>query len=601
MFPHGESEPQIPDSEPKASGSDRTSESRCPHTEQHDLRQRISHQLVELDREEEEYIKSINRKRLELKRLWNSTLLIHKLPSELLIQVFTNLPDYFGASNPKPSSHSISGEGVSADAPPITSWPSLMLVCRCWRDLLVSTATFWRVINTRRHIDSTKLSLARSAAASLVVHIWDGDRCPLDMLYPYVHRFQKLFVTLSDWHAQGVLEPLFGSGMPLLEDLDLSDSTVGRQLAQTTDLDHYLTSRGFPRLQKLDLSQVVLPRDPSLYAQLRALSLWRCSHNSSFDGFLDALAGCVQLEELTLEHTLNGLSGEWQPIPRRPPIPLPLLRSFWLNHNGTVCASRFLAHLLIPASAHLTVMGDTLRDDGMGPDTVVHTLGALLPPTRAKTLPILSMATKISAWIMSEQWSTSVTSSIASPGDGGQGADALFTLFIDDNNIWDPWMAHGLNDLAECFTGSPLTCLELSGDHSCATVAAWKRVFRTFPLLEELVVGPGRYSELSKVFLGLHVASYDDRSEYTPAVACPNLRLVWAGGVGTEGTYAALRECFCYRADKGSRLGVLDLSMLFEGEELTLEQRCGYVEDLRQAVECVLVENNRSDEEQAGT
>ncbi|PIL34659.1 hypothetical protein GSI_03439 [Ganoderma sinense ZZ0214-1] len=556
-------------------------------------------QLVELENSKE-YTESTSLKRLELKRLWNGALLVHKLPNELLIRIFADFRQ--AASSPvrpesRSSSRSLSREGTPG---PITDWHSLMLVCHKWRDLLVSTPMFWRTVDMKGHVEWTKLCLDRSAAASLDVRADDGDRCPLDMLYLHAHRFQRLSTSLSISEAG----PLLSGGMPLLEDLELRDVTP-LELMQCIDSALYLTSHRFPRLQTLALVEVFSPRDPSLYAQLRTLSLSDCAHHFSFHGFLDILAGCARLEELTLTQTLDGLgvSDEWpsrKPIPHRPPVVLPHLRSFSLEQRGIVRTSQFLAHLLIPASAHLKVAGDFLRRDDSPDSDTADTLGALLPPNRATVLPVLSTTLRLSAIVAENPRSIDVASSesILPPRGAGEHekhrVDAQFALHLDGNDPGqEPWMAQCLRDLVECFGASPLTHLDLLWDHSSSDAADWERVFRTFPLLEELIVGSAQYYEAAKVFVGLHAASSEARVD-SLVIACPNLRQVSLGGVDAVATYEAMRECLQDRADRGARLQVLDLSMVFN-KDLTSETNqtiCGFVEDLRQAVQCVRVEDN---------
>ncbi|KAM5545595.1 hypothetical protein V8D89_000633 [Ganoderma adspersum] len=295
-----EEEPQISESVTGTKTSGRTP------TERHIILQRISRQLVALDQEES--TESINRKRLELKRLWNSALLIHtRVPDELLTQIFTNLQADPQVSSLKLSSHSTSEEPDGAS--PITAWHDLMLVCSYWRNLLVSTPAFWQAVEMKRHVEWTNLCLVRSAAASLDVYARIRDQYALDTLYPHVNRFQKLFFSagFSKSQIQVALPPLLGSGMPLLEHLEFCTGLSDRQ-RPSVDLDPYVTSHRFPRLQTLVLQRVVSPGDKPLYAQLRKLSMFRCFHNLSFDSFIDALAGCAQLEELTLDDTLHNFS-----------------------------------------------------------------------------------------------------------------------------------------------------------------------------------------------------------------------------------------------------------------------------------------------------
>ena len=466
-----------------------------------------------------------------------------------------------------------------------------MLVCSYWRNLLVSTPAFWRAINTKRHAEWTKLCLERSGAASLDLHMRISGRCALDMLYPYVHRIRKLVFSafLPESQMDSVLSSLLGAGMPLLENLDFCADLIGRHRHKNVDLVPYLTSQCFPRLQNLVLEQVVLPRDKLLYAQLRTLSLSRCFYHLSFDDFLNALAGCAQLEQLTLDNTLHCFSGVFshrEPVPHRRPISLPSLRRISLDERGVGLIPHFLAHLHIPVSVSLQVTSDLVPDGDPGSSLdPLGTLRTLLPPNRSQALPILSEATEIAMSLLDERWSIRAfklsPNGIAPMGRRREYSKANFVLYLDEGLSWDRWVAQSLGDLTGCFGRSPLTRLEFhAGDHSSTTVTLWETVFRTFSLLEELDVGRGPRAELSKVFLGLHAASHADAP-----VACLKLKRVSADGLGTRATYEAMCECFQSRADRGAPLRVLNLRMLFEeGSGLTSKERNGFVKDLRQVV-----------------
>ncbi|KAM5545716.1 hypothetical protein V8D89_000754 [Ganoderma adspersum] len=518
-----------------------------------------------------EYTQSINRKQLEVNRLWNSALLIHKLPEELLIKIFSKLQADPRASSPEPSVSASSGGRASAPPIRVTDWPGLMLVCSYWRNLLVSYPAFWRIVDTKRHVEWTKLCLDRSASASLDVRAGVRGRCPLDILYPHVHRFQKLY-----FFSSAILRPLFGHGMPLLHTLEFCTDVLDPQ-RRRVDLDPYLTSHSFPLLQIITLERVVLPGDKSLYAQLRTLSLCRCFHNLSINGFLDALAGCAQLEELTRHNTLHSLSGAWThrgPVPGRQPISLPSLRQFFLHERGISLIPHFLAHLHIPESTFLRVTSDlSPNGDAGGSSDSIRTLSTLLPPNRSQALPILSVATRVIMSLLAQDWSICALklspSGIAPIRRRREYSQAEFVLYLDEGLSLDRWVAHGLGDLTGCFGGSPLTRLELQAeDH----------IFRTFSLLEELVVGRGRRAELSKVFRGLHAASNADSP-----IACLKLKRVSAEGFGSVVTHEAMRECFQRRADRGACLEVLDLRMHTD-KDLTSEGRSGFIEDLRKVV-----------------
>ena len=359
------------------------------------LLDRISKQPDDMEREEEEFIRSINRKRLELKRLWNSALPIHRLPNELLILLlahFREVMDSYSRLNPGQNKAFRNG------------WQILMLVCRHWRDILVSTPAFWRMVDLSRQIDWTKLCLARSSPAHINVLVQRHARCPLGVIYPHARRFQTFFFEAAySPQLQGALSYLFSSGMPLLEDFKF---VVFEQSppADAGAVDHDITLRRYPCLQALSLtgSVIVAPRDVLLYAQLRELSLRFCSHFLSFDEFIDALAACTQLEQLILSDTLHRLSGDWAhaggPVPQRPPISLPRLREFTSTFHKAHHTSRFLAHLYLQPSVVLDIDAyfNGPLTAGEAPDlNTTKSIRAMLPPDRSATLPVLAVPTHI--------------------------------------------------------------------------------------------------------------------------------------------------------------------------------------------------------------
>ncbi|KAI1793654.1 hypothetical protein LXA43DRAFT_1059672 [Ganoderma leucocontextum] len=565
--------------------------SASPSMVPHILRECISQELADLDAEEKALIDSISRKRLELKRLWNSSLPIQKLPNELLVQIFAHLQEVVR----RPGKHAFWPPNVQRVRFRLARWQGLMLVCRHWRDILMSSTMFWRMVSLDQHINWTKLCLDRSAAAPLDVYARHHDRCPLDVLYPHIHRFQAFsYEVASGSQSRTAFPPLFGRDMPLLESLNIS------VLERTPydNMDAGLTSKRFPRLHTMMLSRTMAPQDASLYAQLRMLSLSRCPHILPFDDFLDALAASVQLEELALTATVHRLSGEWAhrgPVPRRPPISLPRLRIIALSGHGIVHTSRFLAHLQLHPSVSLRISGDV--EDSQADDDhdfpVATSISAMLPPNHSTTLPALAITTEVRMTMVADYYSMACAN--PSRADAAKEHAILSLSIIDDSDWTRPVMMQGLEDLVEGLGRSPLTSLTVDGNHDYGTIDAWERVFRTFPLLQELEIGEKR--DVTNVFLGLHAAS-------TPfpdgAVACPHLRRIVVDGLSLAATYAALRECFVYRSDRGVVLEVLDLECLFHGEDMTSEARYAFIEDLGRVVECVRVKvkSSESDEEQ---
>ena len=370
-----------------------------------------------------------------------------------------------------------------------------------------------------------------------------------------MHRFQAfLFTVEKSADLRTALPPFLGSGMPLLENLDFTAPRPSAA-ADCSDVDVHLTSEWFPCLRTLALSRTAIPRDIPLYARLRMLTLRGCYPKLSFDDFLDALAASVQLEGLALFDTLVHLNPgrEWmhggRPIPRRPPILLPRLRDFLLQEPGVIHTSRFLAHLHLPPSAHLSIAANI---EEPSPDTTIS-LSAMLPPDPSTTIPSLAIATHVTMVItecceVRYKHPNPAAIPAKSPRD-------YSTLTLDlDRHQWRPYMAQGLDDLVHFFAGSPLTFLMVWGDHTYGTAAAWGKVFRTFPLLEGLEIGG--YNEVAVVFRGLHAASSRPHADST--VACQNLKNVVLRGMGEMETYDAMRECFRWRGDRGVVLKVID-------------------------------------------
>ncbi|PIL34668.1 hypothetical protein GSI_03448 [Ganoderma sinense ZZ0214-1] len=309
------------------------------------------------------------------------------------------------------------------------------------------------------------------------------------------------------------------------------------------------------------------PQEISLYAQLRKLRLCDCPPALSLDGFLDALAASVQLEELTLQGAFHRLLGEWphgDPVPHRPPVSLPRLRSCRFYEYRIDRLSYFLAHLHLQPSAIHRIQGEVSCLHG-----APKTIHAMLPPNRSATLPALSLATNINMTICGNQYSIGCRHTKSSV-DRPAGDSPRVLLMLTPSGYdwpWDRSMAQGLGDLVEAFGSSPLTRLTIRGDQSNSTAAVWERVFRTFPLLEELDLEGPRHasSNVRDVFRGLHAASAphtERESESRCTVACPNLRDIRLVGVATPSTYKAMHECLRYRGDRGVVLESLKMKSL---------------------------------------
>ena len=88
---------------------------------------------------------------------WNSTLAIHTLPNELIIDIFGL---YCRA-------HTFAG--CARDEVFHVLWCRLMSVCRRWREVVCTTPHFWRCIDVRRRHEWLDLCLLRSIGCTVEV------------------------------------------------------------------------------------------------------------------------------------------------------------------------------------------------------------------------------------------------------------------------------------------------------------------------------------------------------------------------------------------------------------------------------------------------
>ena len=184
------------------------------------------------------------------------------------------------------------------------------------------------------------------------------SRICLGIAFPDMNHVRSLYLDLyvRDWEGDVVatLPLLLDYGLFLLK--ELRSQSVCPIYHMPTDIA--ITSQRFPHLHSLELVRTAAPQGPSLYTQLRTLSLDGSPHNLSFDHFLDALVSCTGLEDLCLASTPHRLSGDWTKgglSPRLPLVSHPRLCRFAILGHEVACTYRFLAHFRVHPSASLEI------------------------------------------------------------------------------------------------------------------------------------------------------------------------------------------------------------------------------------------------------
>ena len=115
-----------------------------------DLHTQVCQRLSVLDAAE----RTIAKERSELCTAWNHSLLVNRLPSELLVFIFVHVSDAISNSE----SHLYSNRSY-----PTTKWTKVIKVCRHWRDVAYSSPVLWRAILMRSTV-YTQLSVFKSAS-----------------------------------------------------------------------------------------------------------------------------------------------------------------------------------------------------------------------------------------------------------------------------------------------------------------------------------------------------------------------------------------------------------------------------------------------------
>ncbi|KAI0749407.1 hypothetical protein C8Q80DRAFT_1343604 [Daedaleopsis nitida] len=374
-------------------------------------------------------------------------------------------------------------------------WLDLMLVCRRWRKIGVSTPLLWRCTELSRESAWCKLALARSGALPIQL-LWKNappTQEHVELVHPHLQRVQKLLLTevpASPVGKSPIASMLNRANMPLLDDLRLTmgDSEgVSSQMWTKVEVD---LSR-CPLLRFVALSSVSIRWTPAMFPKLRRLQLKRCvfhgSSNVTYDAFLAALATCVSLERLELTSTVGSLSSRTPATQVRSDgrvIDLPALRTLVLRDAPAV-TSRFLSHIRFSPIAALDVVGtiSTPPAQLVSQDLLISLLP--LDPSHIHPLRRVTCATLECSEDKLEIWGYTDP-----PGpDAGDAEISLAVTNALGDDDWARCAAGSLANFRMLFAHAPLTDLRLSGEYARALdVRAWVGLLAAFPTVGILEV-----------------------------------------------------------------------------------------------------------------
>ncbi|KAM5545609.1 hypothetical protein V8D89_000733 [Ganoderma adspersum] len=416
---------------------------------------------------------------------------VHELPNEILIQVFLRHNALYSAS-----------EGIPRRAYACDG-AKLMLVCRHWRELAVSTRCLWQAIKVRRNTEWFKLVLSRSGdlPLDLVFHQSTSALVIVNcvvLLIPYLHRLRSMFMPAIKIRRRE-LEAIFGLSMPLLDDLEVLAKSDGL-------LD--LSPERLPSLRSLRLSSCAIPWIPTMLPKLRRLDLQECTCKDSsvtFDQLLDVLSECVDLRELRLHNFFSALQGpSTTPAPgnRNPAatVSFPHLRELSIQDRPHLL-SYFLSYVRLSPTTDVRIIGDIL-------DATADTTGAFLSllPEDTSGLPLLRTVTfvEIQNWYGCE-----LVGHTGWPWVGPSitlGLELGAALRVPTLSFY---LESALREFSSIFARAPVEHLNILGEYKrVRRFDAWTRLFTAFPTIQHLEL-EGKHAPIP-VIAALGQPPYDE-------------------------------------------------------------------------------------------
>lgn len=490
---------------------------------------------------------------LALQALRNATLPIHRLPNELLVEVFLMVCSNYEVDLSRKDSE---------DHPRrirCRGWVSLTRVCRHWWAVACSTPLLWRTIDVYDNVEWLSLCLSRAGDSTIQVSLHEEDTvlAAVPILLTVAHRLSTILLPCI---TQSQFQPIFfflENKMPQLEELGVARlyHTSGGE-APPEDGRFDLSPTQFPSLKILDLTGVTIPWSSEAVSRLTSLVLDRCLRDANTPRiplavFLDVLESCSQLVVLTLHESLSQMLERNTPSQTHRAIVLPKLRSITLADHPRLDLAPFLSCLNLPIDVDITINPTFPYRD----TTPVSFRSAL--PNNRHNIPILTSASQVRL-INHAQREMTVHASPAQPSPGGITVDfARLPHHIPDLMTWNNYRGKALRDIVDLFSSSPLTSLELSGSYLYTEKREWDLLFTRFPTLERLTItlfgGPA--DAVRTIFSALLVMVRPGVGGSEDTVVCPGLQelsITTYYGLCTDETMVEIGATLRLRAKRGA-------------------------------------------------
>ncbi|KAI0710746.1 hypothetical protein C8Q76DRAFT_72004 [Earliella scabrosa] len=410
---------------------------------------------------------------------------------------------------------------------PESQWLRLLQVCHRWRDIICTASRFWRVINVYTHPEWLSMCLGRARHSSLDIYVRNAEvlQESLSILHDHKRSIRLLSLNLWPSYVSDLLVAFLGR-LANLEVLFLAADKT-REAIKTP---LFLSVEQFSRLHTLLLSSV-LPPNPNismsitLYSRLRRLEICNCSWDIAFKSFLNLLASCHDLEELSLEYALSqmiDLPG-FIDSPTYDVVTLPRLRTFRLEELYHIVPHvlgciRLPSATLMDVTSNVTDVEDDLLDEAFQPFS-----GEILPQDCSTLIPYQTEFTAASYIADGDDFMLTASSAtrklvLRLHSDSDCESDIGITTWyasIVAAGLWD-----AIDVLAEC--KCTLTSLTLHLDFDELSRNDLRGVLEAFPHLRSLHLSGG--GEVENVWRVL-----GPRAGLPSELYCKNLRTVVFG------------------------------------------------------------------------
>ena len=463
-----------------------------------------------------------------------------------------------------------------------TNWTSpYQLVCRCWRDVIHSTPWFWsQGIMVSRSPEWLELCLARCAGSPATIYGFSphSPSATFATLGHYAPSIGACHIQSdSETSCSDGLSSLLSASMPSLETLSISayEDAVDAVVSVTPDL--------LPRLTTLNLAHCPAPRDTTVYASLRNLTLHQSPWQISYADFLEAIGQCNELESLhldavLLDQFLGAVTGSTVSRPRRrTPVVLPRLREAGLCGMREVIID-LLGTLHAPSFALIQAV------TFINPTDLAPHLSQMLAPDLQLRHTFLRCPTSVSIKCRNDDFEVLL---------GGETGQQLFLgIYCNgEEATWSMCLEPNIVAAMDRFSFEQIDTLQIDGNYE-GPADVWRRTFQSCRNLRTLHLKG--WGALDSVWQGLWDATPSSQPE-NGVVCCPFLEEIsvnedWYGMpfIATPALSETIRRTLHARADQyGIRLRKRKMSLGCAGEprDDTAGLRDVFMKDLRALVE----------------